>query len=84
MVSSAFAGQCEYQADMLNLSRIRVSFVRHPISDATSQDIVKKAEETYTHAVEAIKMEEGPAFQDWVHVQSKDAGEAEPQQECGG
>jgi len=55
MVSSAFAEQSQYQADMLNLSDIRVSFVRHPISDATSDEMVSKAEESWAIATQAIE-----------------------------
>jgi len=66
MVSSAFAEQCQYQADMLNLSDIRVSFVRHPISDATSDEMVGKAEESWAVAAKAIETSAPLTVPSWV------------------
>lgn len=82
MISSGFAGQAKYQAEMLNLSDIRVSFVRHPISDATPDELVNKAEETFQHAVEAIKTGDPLPAQDFV---TEESATPKPQsaQECG-
>lgn len=66
MVSSGFADQTKYQAEMLNLPDVRVSFVRHPISNATPAELVSKAEETFAHAIEAIKTGEPLPVQDFV------------------
>lgn len=67
MVSSAFAGQAQYQADMLNCADVRVSFARHPISDASREELVAKAEETFEFAVDAIKSEKPIAIPDWAN-----------------
>lgn len=66
MVSSAFAEQSQYQADMLNLADIRVSFVRHPISDATPDEMVRKAEESWAIATNAIQTSAPLQIPVWV------------------
>jgi len=66
MVSSGFSGQAKYQAEMLNLSDVRVSFVRHPISDATPQEMVSKAEESWSAASTAIASNDVPEAPAWV------------------
>jgi len=81
MVSSGFASQAKYQADMLNLSDVRVSFVRHPISDASPEELVGKAEETFKHAVEAIKTDAPLPVQDFVQAASADPKQ-EPEAAC--
>jgi len=72
MVSSGFSGQAKYQAEMLNLSDVRVSFVRHPISDATPQEMVSKAEESWSAASSAIASNAVPEAPAWVTGSSQD------------
>lgn len=55
MVSGAFKSQAQYQAALLNLTDVRVTFVRHPISDAAPAEIVGKAEESFGAVVKAIE-----------------------------
>jgi len=73
VVSSAFAAQAQYQAEMLNLSDIRVAYCRHPISDATSAEMVSKAEETFELASAAIKTDAPIAAPTWAKA-GKDTG----------
>jgi len=72
MVSSGFAGQAKYQAEMLNLSEVRVGFVRHPISDATPQEMVNKAEETWLAASTAITNNTALVMPAWAKGSSQD------------
>jgi len=55
VVSSAFAKQSHYQAEMLNLSEVRVSFVRHPISDASASAMEAKAKGCWQDVCQSIK-----------------------------
>lgn len=66
MVSSGFAKQAQHQAEVLNLSDIRVSFVRHPVSDATPADMVSKANESFGTAAKAITTDGPVDVPDWV------------------
>lgn len=66
MVSSAFAQQAQYQADMLNLSDIRVSYVRHPISDAAPAEMMSKAAESFEPAANAITTNVANKVPEWV------------------
>lgn len=68
VVSSGFAGQAKYQADMLNLSDVRVAFVRHPISDATPQEMASKAEESWGDVAMAIQSDEPLKVPDWAQA----------------
>lgn len=72
-MSGAFAGQAQYQADILNMSEVRVSFVRHPISDATPAALAVKAEESYRTVVQAISTDEPVPAPAWLE---------EPSQQC--
>jgi len=53
--SSAFQQQAAYQAEMLNAADVKVSFVRHPISDATPEAMAQKAEESFEHIVAGLE-----------------------------
>jgi len=66
LISGAFAAQAAYQADLLNLSDVRVSFVRHPISDAPHAAIVSKAEESYDAVVRAISTDAPAQAPAWL------------------
>jgi len=56
--SGAFSNQAQYQADMLNLHDVRVAFVPHPISNAASTELVRRAEEAFTSVVQALGSDE--------------------------
>jgi len=66
MVSGAFKSQAQYQADMLNLSDVRVTFLRHPISDAAPAELVGKAEESFGFVVKAIETEFPLQMPAWI------------------
>lgn len=68
MVSSAFANQAQYQAEMLRLPDVRLSFVRHPISDASPEALAGKAEESLGPALQAISQSDLVEEQAWVHA----------------
>jgi len=68
LVSSAFVHQAQYQANMLNLPDVRVSFLRHPISDATSADLVNKTEECYDSVVQAISVDSPLQLPAWLEA----------------
>lgn len=66
LVSAAFSGQARYQAEMLNLPDVRVSYVRHPISNATAQEMVEKTEESWAAAEDALKTNHAITEATWV------------------
>mmetsp|Transcript_145033 Transcript_145033/g.404003 ORF Transcript_145033/g.404003 Transcript_145033/m.404003 type:complete len:93 (+) Transcript_145033:531-809(+) len=43
VLSSEFKAQAAYQARMLGLDELRAEFVAHPISDASAEDMERKA-----------------------------------------
>lgn len=66
LVSGAFSGQARYQAEMLNLPDVRVSYVRHPISTASAAELVQKTEESWSVAEDALKTNNAIADAAWV------------------
>jgi len=68
VVSSAFAGQAQYQAEMLKLKDVRVSFVRHPISDADPAVMASHAEEAFDSIVQAISEDAPLQTPSWVQA----------------
>jgi len=52
---------------MLNLEDVRVTYCRHPISDATKAEMINKAEETFEFASQAITTNAPIATPDWVN-----------------
>jgi len=55
VVTTAFTGQAQYQADMLNLPAVPVAYVRHPLSNNTPKEISAKVEESFDVAVQTIR-----------------------------
>jgi len=56
---------------MLNLSDVRVCFVRHPISDATPTQMVKKAEESFEAVCRALESDAPVDVPDWVETSAE-------------
>lgn len=57
----------------MNLADVRVTFCRHPISDATRAEMVGKAEETFELASMAIKSDEPIAMPTWANTNKEPA-----------
>jgi len=51
---------------MLNLSEVRVAYVAHPISNASSLEMANKASQSYGSAVQAISSNTPIQMPDWV------------------
>ena len=60
LLSSGFALQAEHQATSLGLDACRRLFVQHPISDATSAELVAKADSVYDAMVSCLITNEVP------------------------
>jgi hypothetical protein len=47
VITSGFLGQSEYQAEMLGVSKLPAAFVKHPVSYASAEEMVNKANDSY-------------------------------------
>jgi len=63
VISSAFKPQAAYQADMLGLKQVRAEFVQHPISDASKEQMIQKATDTFAGVVKALTSNDASALQ---------------------
>mmetsp|Transcript_57090 Transcript_57090/g.133107 ORF Transcript_57090/g.133107 Transcript_57090/m.133107 type:complete len:93 (+) Transcript_57090:1419-1697(+) len=61
--SSEFKAQAAYQARMLGLDELRAEFVSHPISDASPEEMERKAEGAFQSVVQALSSSEASALQ---------------------
>lgn len=66
VVSSAFAAQAKYQAEMLGLPDVPVAFVRHPVSNATGAEMGSKAEESYSTVLALLQEGATVEAPDWA------------------
>jgi len=58
VVTDAFTGQAQYQAEILSLQQPPVAYVRHPVSNASPGELIGKAEESFE--VVASSLRQGP------------------------
>mmetsp|Transcript_81044 Transcript_81044/g.251503 ORF Transcript_81044/g.251503 Transcript_81044/m.251503 type:complete len:93 (+) Transcript_81044:1164-1442(+) len=63
VVSSEFKPQAAYQARQLGLDELRAEFVAHPISDASPEEMERKAQGALENVMRALVSTEVSALQ---------------------
>lgn len=77
LLSDAFKPQAQYQAKSLGLQQAARVFVKHPISDQTTEAIHQKADDVYSIVLERLLSDK-----DWTEQKDDESSAKKADEDC--